>query len=144
MSDRISLSEGIYTIPEAARLVRTPQPKVRGWIAGYPNTKARPLLENQIGYADGKLAIGFQNLLEVRFVKLFSSFGVSVKALRAMLDEAKKVLNHPHPFSTDAVFKTDGRKIFLETAKTTDDKALYDLQAKNWTMHDVIKQSLLN
>lgn len=134
---------GIYSVPEVARLVGTSPTRVRGWIGGYPKTKALPLLQNELGYADDKFAMSFVNLMEVRFIDQFSRAGVKVGAIRTMLDEAKKLLEHPHPFATDAIFKTDGKKIFTEVARICGDKALYDLKAKNWAMHDVISQSLL-
>lgn len=143
MSNRQLLRQGIFTVPEAARLLEASPAKVRGWVAGYPHTKAPPILENELGFADNRLAMSFTNLMEVRFINTFSRFGVKVVAIRDMLEEAKRLLDHPHPFATNAIFRTDGKKIFAASAERTDDKALYDLKAKNWAMHDVIAQSLI-
>lgn len=139
MSDKL-IEQGIYTIPEAARLVEAPMAKVRGWIAGY---KAPPILSNEIQVVERRIAMSFTNLMEVRFIHTFSNLGVKVGSIRAMLEEAKQVLKHPHPFATNTVFKTDGKNIFASIAKQTDDKALYDLKRKNWAFHEIIAQSLM-
>lgn len=143
MNDRFALRRGIYTVPEAARLLEVSPRKVRGWIAGYPKTKSDPILDNELGVVDNRLAMSFTNLMEVRFINAFSRFGVKVAAIRVMLEEAKELLKHPHPFATKAIFRTDGHKIFVTGAEQTGDKALYDLKSKNWAMHEVIAQSLL-
>jgi len=136
------LTKGLYTVPEAARLIGAPMAKVRGWIAGYPKTKGGPVLKNEVGWMDGKLAMSFTNLMEIRFIQYFSNYGVKVVSIRLMAEEARKILRHPHPFATATVFKTDGRKIFAEVAEKTGDKHLYDLRAKNWAIVEVIEQSL--
>lgn len=134
---------GVYTAPEAARLLRAPYQKVRGWLAGYPNTQSGPLLDNELkDYEDG-LFISFTNLMEARFVAFFSSHGVHVRTLRAIAEEAKTFLDTPHPFATNAIFRTDGKDVFIEAASKTDDKHLYNLKKKNWMFHDIIEQSLL-
>lgn len=141
--DRNLFHTGIYTIPQAARLADVSPAKVRGWVTGYPRTRAEPIIENEVGRVSGKVGLGFMNLMEIRFIKKFSRFGVRVRAIRYMAREAREFLQHKHPFATNVIFRTDGRKIFAEAEKRTGDKALYDLRAKNWAMHEVIVKSLL-
>lgn len=136
------LDRGLYTVGDAARLLRISPQRVRGWIAGYPRTKSGPILNNDVGWLKDSLAFSFANLMEIRFIEHFAALEVRVATIREMAREAEKVLNHPHPFATKTVFQTDGRAIFAETAQVTGDKKLYDLRAKNWAMLDVIEQSL--
>ncbi|HSC17365.1 MAG TPA: hypothetical protein VLC74_00475 [Rhizomicrobium sp.] len=136
------IDRGLYTVSDAARLLRISPQRVRGWIAGYPRTKAPPILKNDIGWLDGSLAFSFANLMEIRFIEHFAALKVRVATIREMAREAERFLKHPHPFATSTVFQTDGRKIFAETAKATGDKTLYDLRDKNWAMLDIIEQSL--
>ncbi|WP_417518722.1 hypothetical protein [Minwuia sp.] len=136
------LEKGIYSVPDAARLTGVSQNRVRGWISGYPGTSVSALLDNEIGRFHEKLALSFVNLMEIRFIDVFSSYGVKVAAIRAMLEEAKLFLGHPHPFATNAIFRTDGRKIFASCAEATGDEKLYDLKAKNFAMKEIIDQSL--
>lgn len=137
------LTSGLYTVSDAVRFVGVSSQKVRGWVAGYPRTQAPAILENEVGFYDGRLAMGFLTLMEVRFVAYFANNGVQVQSLRLMADEAKELLKHDHPFATNTIFTTDGRKIFAHIAEATGDRRMYDLQAKNWAFHDIIAQSLL-
>jgi uncharacterized protein (DUF433 family) len=136
------LDRGLYTVADAARLLRISPQRVRGWIAGYPNTKAEPILRNDVGWLDGSLAFSFANLMEIRFIEHFTALKVRTATIREMAREAERLLKHPHPFATKTVFETDGKRIFAETAQSTGDKRLYYLKAKNWAMLEVIEQSL--
>ena len=113
---------GVYTIPEAARLIGVPNRKLRGWVAGYPKTRGSPVVPSEIRSVGNKLAMSFINLIEARFVKIFSAQGVNLNSLRVMADEAKRMLNHPRPFATDIIFKTDSQTVFIEVAERTGDK----------------------
>jgi len=136
------LRSGIYTVSEASKLLRVRPERIRGWIAGYPRTKAPPLINNEIGWLRHTLSFAFVNLMEMRFIQHFSSYGVKVATIRRLAREAERILRHNHPFATSTVFKTDGKKIFADIAAETNDRKLYDLAAQNWAMADVIAQSL--
>lgn len=140
------LTAGLYTVPDAVRLLQNYDVnarRIRGWVAGYPRTHSDPIVENEVGHADGKLAMGFLNLMEVRFIAYFARRGVKVASIRHMASEAKDLLKNEHPFATNAIFSTDGKKIFAKSAEETGDRRLYDLKGKNWAFYDVIKESLL-
>ena len=136
------LEQGLYTVGDAARLLRVNPRKIRGWVSGYAQTKAAPIISNDIGWLEGALAFSFTNLMEMRFIQHFAALNVRVASIRAMAEEAVRILKHPHPFATETVFHTDGRKIFADIADVTGDRRLYDLRAKNWAMLEVIQQSL--
>jgi uncharacterized protein (DUF433 family) len=137
------LDSGIYTVPEAARLLGLPNQRARGWIAGYPRTRGAPIIKNQIEKIDDQVAMSFVNLMEARFLEVFSSHGIHLNSLRLMAQEAKEILDDPHPFAKHLVFKTDGRKVFAEVAEKTDDKRLYDLKTKNWAYYDILVEGLI-
>ena len=137
------LESGIYTIPEVAGLVNASQPEVRVWVEGRPG-KQQPIIDNQIGRLGKKVAVSFTNLMELRFVAWFSNAGVRLNEIRAILAEAKRTLEHPHPFATDVVFKTDRRKIVAEIANRNGVSSIYDLRTKNYEMRDIVMMSLKN
>jgi uncharacterized protein (DUF433 family) len=56
--------------------------------------------------------------------------------------EASDVLNHPHPFATRIVFKTDGSKIVAEIARKNGLALIYDLRSHNYEMPSVVMKSL--
>jgi uncharacterized protein (DUF433 family) len=135
------LESGIFTVAEAARFIRSSEQKVRGWIAGYPR-RGEPILQNEIGWLDGKLAFSFTNLMEIRFLAFFAAEGIHLNSLRFMALEARKILKHPHPFATNTVFKTDGKKIYAEIIERSGDQRLYNLYAKNFEMKPIIERTL--
>lgn len=135
------LEAGIYTIPEVAELVGAPQADVRVWIDGHTG-KQDPVIINQLGRVQGKTAVSFANLMELRFIALFAKAGVGLREIRAILREASETLQHPHPFATKIVFKTDGRKIVADIANRNGLKLIYDLRSKNYEMPSVVMKSL--
>jgi uncharacterized protein (DUF433 family) len=134
------LEMGIFTIPEVAELVNASQANVRVWVEGHTG-KQSAVIDNQLGRVDGKVAVSFTNLMELRFVATFVGAGVGLREIRKIMDEVRETLEHPHPFATRTVFKTDGRKIVAEIAKNNG-VSIYDLRTKNFEMLNVVMMSL--
>lgn len=134
------MQTGIYTASEAAALIGETERKVRGWVAGYGG--ADPIVENELGWVDGRLAFSFTNLMEVRFIKFFVDAGVHLFHIRRIMEEAKKLLNRKHPFATNVVFLTDGRKIMARIGEKHGGRSLLDLRSKNFEMPSVVFDSL--
>jgi uncharacterized protein (DUF433 family) len=136
------LMTGIYTIPQVAELVSAPQSMVRVWVEGHTG-KQMAVIDNQLGRVGGKVAVSFTNLMELRFVATFANAGVGLREIRKIMGEVKETLEHPHPFATSTVFKTDGKKIVAEIAQRNGVR-LYDLRTKNYEMLAVVVKSLKN
>lgn len=62
------IESGIFGVSEAAALIGATERKVRGWVTGYKSAGIGPLIDNEIGWLDGRLAFSFTNLMEIRFV----------------------------------------------------------------------------
>ena len=135
------LGTGLYTIPETADLVHASQPNVRVWVEGRPGKQA-PLIDNDVGRLGDKIAISFTNLMELRFVALFSNAGVRLNEIRKIMQEARDLLEHPHPFATNIVFRTDGRRIIAQIGRKNGVDNLYDLSSRNYEMRLVVMASL--
>jgi uncharacterized protein (DUF433 family) len=135
------IATGIFSVPEAAKLVGATERKVRGWVTGYGKGEG-PLIDNELGWVDGRLAFSFVNLMEIRFIAFFERAGVKLPHIRAILAEAKDLLNHPHPFATCIVFRTDGKRILAKIAKRNGIDDLYDLKSHNYEMETVVFASL--
>lgn len=136
------LETGIYTVSEAAYLVGASKRKVRGWVTGYPERQTPPIIDNEIGWVDGRLAFSFTNLMEIMFIAFFESAGVHFWHIRSIMQEAKRLLEHPHPFATNIVFRTDGRKIVAAVADRVGVERIYDLKTKNYEMRTVVLETL--
>lgn len=138
------LETGIYTVAEAAYLVRASKQKVRGWVTGYPKTKRAPIIDNEIGWIENRVAFSFANLMEVRFIAFFERAGVHFWHIRSIMDQVKAELLHPHPFATNIVFRTDGRKIVAEIGERNGGYRIFDLRSKNYEMRSVILETLMD
>lgn len=135
------LSQGIYTVTEAARLLELSAARLRAWVSG-SDLRSGPIIPSDLKPIDHQVALSFVNLVEVKFIHAFSKYGVKVRSIRRMADEAKRLLKHPHPFATDMIFRTDGQRIFIEMAEATGDPQLYDLRGKNWGMYSILMDAL--
>lgn len=135
------LETGIFTVPEIALLVGEPQAVVRVWVGGHTG-KQEAVIDNDLGRVNGKVAVSFTNLMELRFVAFFAKQGVGLREIRRIMDEVKETMEHPHPFATKTVFKTDGRKIVADIARKNGIDGIYDLRSKNYEMRVVVLDSL--
>jgi uncharacterized protein (DUF433 family) len=141
MSEPNLLKTGIYMVPEAARLVEAPARLVRIWVEGHKGKQA-PIIDNELGHLGGKIAVSFTNLMELRFVALFVASGVRLQTIRSIMNEAKDTLEHPHPFATRTIFRTDGKKIVAEIGRRNGVEDIYDLRTRNYEMRTVVMASL--
>lgn len=91
--------------------------RIRRWLRGSTTEKdskkiVRPeLWHGQLEPIDDRLALGFLDLIEVRFVDAFLEAGVTWRTLRDVRAKAQAIYRTEHPFCT-RMFVTDGRCIF--------------------------------
>lgn len=111
------LNTGIYPVPEASRLTGVAMPRIRRWLRGYQVERddekiIRPQLwQGQLAPIDDRLALGFLDLIEVRFVHAFLRAGVTWKTVRHAHERGQEAYGTQHPFCTRR-FVTDGQCIF--------------------------------
>jgi uncharacterized protein (DUF433 family) len=134
------ISSGVYTIDQAATLINASPRVLRGWLVGHHEKKAGPIITREIESVDNRIVLSFVNLIEARFIDEFSKRGINVRSIRAMVKEARRVLNHPHPFASNVIFGADARTIFLIGQQTS--PTLYDLRGKNVAMYDILKREI--
>jgi uncharacterized protein (DUF433 family) len=136
------LRTGIYSASEAASLIGVPVQKVRAWVDGWPRTSGAPVIRNDLGWVDGRLAFSFANLMELRFIAFFAAADVNLKEIRTIMDEVRAEIHRPHPFATNVVFATDGSKIVARIAHQNGVSDIYDLRSRNFEMEGVVYTSL--
>lgn len=138
---------GLYTVREAALLTDTSTRSVRRWVSGYIYRrgdvvrKVEPVWTPQILAIDDTVALGFLDLMELRFVTAFRRYGVSWKIIRAAAARAREMFERDHPFSAER-FRTDGRRIFAEILEDSRDERLFDLVRDQYAFHNVVTPSL--
>ena len=139
-----ALATGIYSISQAAMLLDIHPARLRGWVCGHHGAKGRPLIRAELPRVDHRIALSFVNLIEAKFIATFASKGLSVLSMRYMAEEAERFLAHPHPFATDWIFKTDGKRIYVEAIERANDPCLYDLKGHNFAMHQVLEREFVD
>lgn len=142
----VPLGIGYYTVPEASRLLKIPARNIQRWLAGYTYEqqgralKMPPLWIPELPADENHLELSFRDLIELRFIKAFLDTGLGLKSIRACLDYARKCVDDERPFSTQR-FRTDGRTIFLESARLSGNDELLDLKKRQYVIKDVIART---
>lgn len=121
------LGKGIYTVPDAARLCRVSPRRIRYWLKQLPSEDGKEspdtrLWQGELAPIDDKLALGFLDLLEVRFIDAFLKAGVSWRLLRRAHGIARERYAIEHPFCTRR-FVTDGAHVIEQIAQDPADVA---------------------
>lgn len=138
---------GLYTPAEAARLIGVPAGKITRWLRGHSvNSREYPALwQSQVQIGDGKIYLGFLDLIELKVANAFMEAGVSAQRVRAAIDLARLTIGRNHPLSTDA-FATDGRSIFLKVVERESDGAererLLETFRRQYAFAEIINPSL--
>ncbi len=143
----IYLNMGIYSVPEATRLTGVSTGRIRRWLKGYKfksGTKkysSPPLWHGQLEPIDQNLALGFLDLIEIRFVDAFIKAGVSWVMLRKARERATALFKSAHPFCTNKFF-TDGREIFVELHRETGEPSLLEILKNQHVFRQILKPFL--
>ncbi|GAA4331260.1 hypothetical protein GCM10023165_05400 [Variovorax defluvii] len=149
MAQSSLLDTGIYSLGQAARLIRAEPRAVRRWMCGYKrkhgegHRHSAPLWKTQLEDAGfEQAAVGFRDLMELRLVRAFTEAGVSLHVIKATIEAARDTLHTDYPL-TSRRFLTDGRKIFESAInEATGDETLTDVRARQIVFTHVIKPSL--
>lgn len=138
---------GLYTLPDAAKLVGTDAREIRRWLFGYryrvqSGEHSQPPLWSPQVIEPNTFAVGFRDLMELRFVKAFMSKGVTLHVVRAALANAREFFGDmEYPFSNRR-FLTDGKRIYTEAMEAHGGDALIDLAKRQLAFENVIRPSL--
>src|SRR5947209_6675362 len=103
LSNAAPLGIGYYTVPEAARLLKTPAVNIRRWLGGYKYSKGHdefvmpPLWTPQLPRHDDHLELGFRDLIELRFVYAFTKANLSLMTIRRCLEFARDCVQDDRP-----------------------------------------------
>lgn len=137
---------GIYSFADAARFIGAESRELRRWMRGYSVTRDgekheyEPLWTSQLADTDID-AVGFRDLIELRFIRTFVGVGVPLFLIRRTIEELRERLGNEYPFTSTA-FKTDGKRIFMEMLDENGDKALIDVVKRQNVMAKIIGPSL--
>lgn len=138
---------GVYSVPEAARLIGMSSQTLRRWVGEYShletkhNLRRAPLWSAQYEQTDYDQYLGFRDLVEARIVKALRLNGISLQTVRQCLERARTLIGDDHPFSTRN-FKSDGKTLFLEMLQGGIDPILIDLRQGQQAFKAILEKSL--
>jgi uncharacterized protein (DUF433 family) len=139
---------GIYTAPEAARMVGMSAQTLRRWLVGYdhgergqPVRHEEALWRPQYEIGDDGMLLGFRDLIEARIINALRGKRIGLPTIRVCMERARKIVGQDRPFSTSQ-FKTDGKTIFLEITRNLDEPQLIDLKRSQGVFNRVVAPSL--
>lgn len=146
-SDLDMIGVGLYTIPEAARLVGVSSRRIRRWVHGYryrardgAESASEPLWYADTPATDTTVGLSFLDMMEVRMVNAFRGYGVSWTVIRDAARHACELFRDSHPF-TMRRFQTDGNRIFGEVAEGRNTRLL-DMNRRQWVSKPIVQRSL--
>lgn len=137
---------GLYTVGDAARLTEVEPSRVRGWVQGYHQGKGKrrraAVVDHRLPDVEGKTALSFRELIEVRFIRHFLRAGVPWPVIRRTAAEARRELLG----GDDARlrFSTDGVTIFADALARDGDRRARDLVANQYVMLRIMEPSIKN
>lgn len=137
------LGQGIYSVSDVARLTSIDSRKIMRWLRGYEyhnrtrRGASKPVFQSDYGTVNGKVALSFLDMVEVRFVDAFRKHGVSWRAIRIASHKAAEMLDFDHPFSMRK-FLTDGKTIIARIAHEENDVELIDLVTDQYAFDKII------
>jgi uncharacterized protein (DUF433 family) len=136
-----------YQAPEAAKLLGVSSQRIKRWLSGYSTGSSgsekfiEPLWDRRYQNIND-FYIGFDDLIEIRFVDAFLRAGLSLQAVRYLLIKAKDIANCDYPLTTHQ-FKTDGKTIFLEVFQEDEARAI-DVRNGQHAFHSIVKPSFVD
>jgi len=134
---------GIYTAPEAARMIGMRPLTLRRWLLGYEHDqKSEPALwAPQYNPVVDGVYLGFRDLIEARIVNALRGRHFGLPTIRLCIERARQIVGDERPFSTEQ-FKTDGKTIFLKITRHLDEPELIDLRKSQGVFNRVVAPSL--
>ena len=106
------VGHGVYSFPEAARLVRLRAGRVGEWFRGRLNSKIGPVFTGDFSPVGEDRVISFLDLVDVFVAGQLREHGVSLQTLRRVYVELQGVLETRHAFCRRELL-TDGGRIFI-------------------------------
>jgi len=91
-----ALGTGTYTLPDAARLLNEPAPRLRGWPQRY-------FQENGFGQLGGEPTIDFLTLIELKTFSRLRAAGVPVCKIVKAAEQLESLTGLKHPFAQKSI-----------------------------------------
>lgn len=114
MGGMTMLGKGMYALPEAARLLRTPSVTLRHWFSGTGADRGH-ILRSDYHRTEGRYVLSFLDLIDALTVLTLREMGFSLQLLRRAAQVLRREIHPSHPFAHSRLARL-GRQLLLETA----------------------------
>ena len=118
LENKLKIGNGIYTIPEIAKILRLPYHKVSHWVNNYWDGELGREFQSRYSWTiNNTKAVSFHTLVEFYVLYLFAESGVKTRKVLNAHKELSKDFNTPFPFAQQQILnniKTDGNKIYFD------------------------------
>ena len=131
------LGEGIYGFSEVARLTGVSPRRIRAWFKGVPH-RPGPVIHSD--YADMKGAgnlVSFLDMVDALVIGKLRGYKVPLQYLRKVHHALIQEFGLSHPFCHKNIF-TDGKQIFIHTAKESGEEILKELLTKQYAFPEIL------
>lgn len=108
--------QGIYSVQEAARLLRVDSRKVGNWANGYTYKRKQDIgAQLPVLQSDRTLpkVINFRELFELMAVRDLRKLDVKLETIRSVSRTLSEKLDTPYPFASEKIFR-DGNKLLVQ------------------------------
>jgi uncharacterized protein (DUF433 family) len=133
------LGHGIYTFPEAARLVGLRTQRVREWFRGRP--ARQPVFQPDYEPVAGDTAISFHDLVDVFVAGQLREHGVPLQTLRKVYAKLQAAFNVRHAFCRKELL-TDGKEVFYTGLDSAGREEIVEVLSRQRVFPRIIKPFL--
>ncbi|MEX2571963.1 MAG: DUF433 domain-containing protein [Gemmatimonadota bacterium] len=122
-------NQGLYTLPQAGRLLGERAATVERWAFGYERRGAayEPPIRTEVPALEGVKVITFLELVELMFIRGLLAAGLSWKRVRTAAATATRLLHDvPHPFAMRKWF-ADPAGVYLQLGEEHGEPILVEL-----------------
>jgi uncharacterized protein (DUF433 family) len=132
------LNRGVYTIPQAAKLVGLTTRRVREWFLGRSSSpNRRPVFQSDYKPIGDSFAISFYDLVDVYVAGNLRDFGVSLQTVRRVYDRLGGEMKTQHPFCRRELL-TDGEEVFVRGRDHAGEEEIYEAISKQKVFPEII------
>jgi uncharacterized protein (DUF433 family) len=139
------LGVGLYSFPEAARIIGVESRALRRWAKEYAYIDRGSVRQHTSviprHFGKDSDTLSFLELIELLFVKAFRAEGVSMQAIRKAAERAAERFQTPYPFAVKR-FDTDGKHIFATLQEEATDVELIEELSKGQLAFDRVVKPL--
>ncbi len=119
MADITVLDRQVFTLPDAALLLRMPQATLRYWLEGGESrgTRYQPIIRAE---ASGSTLLTWAEFVESGWLRSYRSNKVPMRPLRSFIERLREEFGVPYPLAHHRPFIDGGRRLIVRAQEAVD------------------------